>query len=84
MTYEEVIDALENNVVELLRKQCEEALGVPLTRSDVVKRKEVDPVLNEHFKEIMQGCLEKIESDGTLEKMMADDFNQGEDKNEEI
>lgn len=79
MTYEEVIDALENNVIELLRKQCEEALGVSLTRSDVVKQKEIDPVLKEHFKEIMQGCLEKIESDGTLEKMMADDFDPKEE-----
>ena len=79
MTYQEVIDALENNVIEMLRKKCEEAVGVPLTRTEVMKQKEIDPVLKEHFKEIMQGCLEQIHNDGTLEKMMADDFDLKEE-----
>lgn len=75
MTREEIMEALENNVLELIRNECEKALGTPLTRSDIVARKKIDPVLQEHFDEIMKDCIDKLESEGTMEQMMADSFH---------
>ena len=84
MTYEEIIEALENNVIEILRVECEKAVGAPLTRSDIVERKKIDPALRSAFKEIMQECIDKIEKDGTMEKMMSGNFHHVDEGGDDV
>lgn len=74
MTRDEVIANLEANVVDVLRVKCEEATGRPLVNSDIVEMKKNDPVLERYYQDILEACLEQIESDGTMEKMLDGTF----------